>query len=479
MPIGAQGFAAKAAFRIEGLTTTYPTTTTIADSNAETLGAYDMIPLMSESLSEGHEFEMDNTVVGNAGISASDKVNIAVAGDIKCSLTYDGLTQLIYAAMGFEDPRAVATGDPEYLSPTALTSSASSGNTGWDDTGTPFASGDVGKFINVKTGTGEGGVRRIITFTDSNTVVISDAWATNPSNTNTGEMATAFRHFLEPDHQLLNELFESEDNYPTGGVGTSSDKKIRRGTFAVDKQISSHEFDALMLNGFTIEAKSGGSAIITFPAIGFNLDLRTSSRNSSSSTWNYTPSAHSSCAELNGGIAERAMFNDLVVRIDDWSNSVSLGSGDEVKLSEISITLNNNLEGGTRDAVSGLYAVEPARAEKHEVTFSMTMPRYEADDFLTDLKADTIKMADIIWTGGTISDSDTAKIEIFLFAFKWTSWKGNIDGPGLTPITLTGKCLIPTATSSGFPTLVKSDAEMAIRLTNRFPFNASRAQDGE
>lgn len=477
MALGA-GYKVQAAFRIEALQTTYPTTAAESDTVAETLGGYDQIPLLSEGLVEAHEYENDNTLLGKAGVPNSDKVNIAVAGDLSCSLAYDGLTAMIYAALGFIDPRAGGTGDPEFLSPTALAEGTSTSST-WNDSSTPFVSGNVGKYIRVKDGAAEGQVRRISVFNSSSDVTITPNWTVTPAG-GTAEMSDVFLHLIEPDHSLITRSFESEDNYPTGGVGVAGDTKVRRGTLAISKDVSVHEFSSVMFNGLTIEASSGQAGQITFPVIGFDLDLRTSSRNSSDSTWDFTTSPIASAAELKASIVERVIWNDLVIRIDDFSSSVSLGSGDEVKIDSLTFTMENGLTGDDRDAVSGLFAVEPARDGMRSVTLSLTMPRYEADTFLNKMKSDTIMMADIIWTGATISGSDAAKFELFIRSFKFTSvTPANVEGSGLMPLTFEAVCLIPTAAPSGMPTAIKSDSEFLIRLTNRFPFNLMRKQNEE
>ncbi|KKL58886.1 hypothetical protein LCGC14_2220890, partial [marine sediment metagenome] len=195
----AVGAFSKAAFRIESdrglVNATYPTTVAEADTEEVLLKSSDQINLLSESLKENLTFEQDVTLLGTPGIPNTDLVSILPTGSLEIRGFYDGLDAIIAAAMGFEKP--LATDSPIAQNSTALTSSASSAAGTWDDSGTPFASGDVGKFIRVTSRTAEGQVRRISGFTDSNTVTITPNWDVTPDNTTTAVMAQEWLHLFE------------------------------------------------------------------------------------------------------------------------------------------------------------------------------------------------------------------------------------------------------------------------------------------
>ena len=123
------GTLAKAAFRLEGksvsgtgmASTDYPqqpdTVSPHADEEEVLLKGSDLIPLLAESLEEEHQFELDETLNSSPAIGNMDRVALLGGGSVDVQGTYEGLDQLIAAAMGYEDPRAVATGSPIYVSP--------------------------------------------------------------------------------------------------------------------------------------------------------------------------------------------------------------------------------------------------------------------------------------------------------------------------------------------------------------------------
>lgn len=311
----ALGTTSKAAFRVEsdnGLVGgTYPISEATADTEEVLLKGSDLLPLISESISEERTYERDETIAGLAGAPGIDLVSILGGGSLELKGMYDGLDALIFCAMGFEDPD-VATGSPVAQSATDLTSSGSTAAGTWDDTGTPFtdAATDVGKFIKEDDAgdAASGQVRRISGFTDTNTVSVTGNWATTPGNGDTGVMALEWKHTYELARNMEDELWTVEDStYPTTGVGTATDRIFRRGTLGILKQSTTPWiFRSCMVNSMTISMQAGQSARFTFELIPFNLD-RASATNGAASAANWDWDHESALFDQN----EVMMFSDI------------------------------------------------------------------------------------------------------------------------------------------------------------------------
>ena len=483
------GTQAKLGFRGESdnglVSAVYPTTEATADAEEAVLGSSDLVPFLSESVNEEHQWEFDETLIGVAAINNMDRVGILGSGTIEVQGMYDGLDALIAMAMGFELPNAANS--PAAQNGTALTSSGATAAGTWDDSGTPFASGDIGKFIQTLdggTGAHEGQVRRITAYTDSNTVTIGGAnWQTNPVNTDTGTMAQEWLHLFELDNNLHDELFSVMDNdqswtYPTAGVGGATDLCIRRGTLGIEKnQTKPWIFRSCMVDSMTIKATAGAGVTFSFDLIPFNLD-RDSATNTASTTWAFD---HGATTLFTPSTNERIVFSDITqFWIDDYSASVSLSSADAYAVSEFTITLNNNLKVDDQDAVSTSWRTAPARGGFREITGSFTLPRYDSDTLITDLNAGNILMAHIKFQGSTIASS-ARYFEIYICSLKLTSVSAPVSGADVISLTFNFRALVPAAQPSGFPTQ-NQDAprsEMMIRTLNQNPYNIFRDQQRE
>ena len=490
MPNGL-GTNAKAAFRIEGSSITgpditnadYPTTEAEADTEEVLLDGYDLVPLLSEGVEEAYGYEPDNTLLGNASVQALDNISIEGGGSLECLGLYDGLDALIACALGFEAGRATAS--PDSVNPTALTGGSMAAGT-WVDAATPFASGDVGKFIRVTSGAGEGQVRRISAYNSTSSVDVTPNWDVTPSATNTAEMDQEYEHLFECSNRLSDELHASVDaSYPNGGVGDSSnDQILRRGTLGIRKQSTTPwVWRSVMVNSMSLQASAKSGLTASFDLIPFNLD-RASATNGADSddNWTFNESPLFTPSEN-----ERVLFNHLggngFLRIDTFANG-AMTSADEYGISEFNIQVNNNLKVDDQDSLSTPYRVEPARGGHREVTGSFTLPRYAADTFFAWLKADTILQMHVCFAGSTI-DSGQRKFEIFISSLKLSSGSSPVGGPDVLTQTFDFQAITPasapTFIASGNPTqiLTAPRSEIMIRTTNQNPFNMFRDQNKE
>ncbi len=499
------GALAKAAFKIEGgsktgtgpINTLYPqqpdTTTPHADEEEVLLKTSDQIPLLSESIENEHGFELDETLNGTPGISNMDRVSLMGSGPAECLGMYDGLNQLIACVTGFENPEA--TDSPADQNATALTGGAMAAGT-WVDSGTPFAAIDVGKFIRVTNGGGEGQVRRISGYTNTSTVSITPNWSVTPSAGHTAKMAEEFLHLYELAPQLDDILFATLDNnqnftYPTGGVGGATDLLVRRGTLGFLKQSNiPWIWRSCMINSMTISIVAGESMKISFDVLPFDLDQASNTNGANSAdAWAFTHGKPSSGSNAIFQPNQQILFNHMsgsgFMRIDTFAGG-AMTSADEYGFNSFTMTLNNNLKGDDQDALTGVYRTKPVRAGFREVTGSFSMPRYESDTFRDWAKAQTILQMHLLLSGSTIVSS-ARSFEIFISSMKIVKPTAPLSGANAITPTFDFRALIPVSAPTfiagglGNPTqiITKPRSEMMIRTLNQDPYNAFRDQQQE
>jgi len=474
------GILSKAGFRVESdqgmVSGAYPATVVQADTEEVTLQEYDLIPFTSEGIEEEHSFESAETLTGSPAYLDSDRVSLKGGGSLSCSMQYDGLTQLIACATGYSKPGG--SGSPGFLTSTALTAGTCTSTT-WVDSGTPFASSDVGRHIRITSGSGEGQVRRISAYSSSSSVTVTPAWSVTPSATNSAVMSGEFRHTFELAKTLHDQPWtDLYSSYPTGGVGTANDKIIRRGTYAVIKRSSTAPWvwRSCFVNSMGISASAGGGLTAEFDLMAFDVDRSSSTNTSGSeSNWKFHP--------VETGLEERAMFSDIeFFRIGAYDATTALTSSDEIGISEFSVTLNNALQGDTQDTVSGLYRAEPTRGGTREVSGSISIPRYDADTLIDYLNNDTKLMAHLRVSGSTM-DSNSKQLDIYINSLKLTNGSNPVSGAGALTQSFDFQAFVPNS-NAGYPGATASgqdsgDQELTIELINRFPFNPLQDQNGE
>ncbi len=484
------GALSKASFRVgsdlsmDG-SASYPTTETTADNEEMLLKSSDQLTFISEGVVEERRHELDETMTGTPATTNTDETAIMGGGPLELNGFYDGLDQIIGAVMGFEKPDS--DGSPVGQNTTALTASGAIGNSNWDDTGTPFASGDVGKFIKIDdTGSAAGSsVRRISAFTDSNTVTITPDWnspargnGVTPSAADTAVMDTEWLHTFECSNNLNLELWTDVFSaYDTTGIQAATDDIIRYGTLGFLKfSTTPWIWRAVMVNSITFRFAAGEGMTVSVDLVPFNLD-RASSTNGAASAANWAFDHGSAVFEAN----ERIVFSDIDhFRIDSFSTGSALTSADDYGISAFEMTINNNLKIDDMDVVSGKFRVEPTRSAHREITGSITLPRYNADTFFSWEAADTLLMAHLQSTGSTITSS-ARKFEIFINSLKLEAGKASISGAGVVQQTFNFRALSPTGQAASFPThiLTAPRSEVFIRTLNQNPYNVFLDQNQE
>ena len=473
------GALSKSAFRIESdqgmVTGAYPTTEATADAEEVLLKSSDLIPMRSEGVEERRGYQPIETLLGTPGIEGSDLTSIMADGPEELMGYYDGLDAIIACALGFE--LGNATDSPTAQNSQALTSTAS-GATSYKDAGNPFVSGDVGEFIKVTSGAAEGQVRRISAYVGVGEVTVTPAWDSIPANATTAVMAQEWLHTFELANHLHDELWTDEySSYPTGGVGTASDKILRRGTLGFLKwSTTPWVFRSAMINSLTIRLAPATGLVITAEYLAFNLD-RASATNGAASPDNWALDNASGLFVAN----ETIVFSDVdYFRVDSFANG-EMTSADNHGIDEFEITINNNLKGDDQSANTGSFREQPARNASREVTGRIRIPRYAADTFLDWHDADTILVGILSLSGSTIATS-ARNFKVFLPSFKLEAPSAPVSGPGIVPQSYAVRCVTPaSAPPTGFPTqnLTAPRSELMIQMLNQNPFSMLRDQNKE
>lgn len=269
-------------------------------------------------------------------------------------------------------------------------------------------------------------------------------------------IAGAYKHTFELSEHLHTESWTAGDGILAGSGYLAGDNKVRRGTLCTDKTIAIWEYISSMINAITIKGDSKGVRI-ELDLVPYNLG-RSSAVNTSSSTWS-----------IPNDDWESILFQDLVLWIDDYSDSVSLTDADAAGISEFEIKLENNLK-IEKDSLSGLYIAEPKREGKRLVTGSFTFPRYENNTFLSDLDDQAAQMAMLKLTGSQIAATGYYHtFWVWLPTLKFDKIDAPLGGPGMLAVTHTFTAELPAAVPSGFP--AQADKELLVQVQNDLDTN--------
>lgn len=484
----ALGTLAKAAFRLgsdQGMANaSYPISEATADAEETRLGGSDLIPMLSESMDEGVSVSFDETLIGTPAATGGSITSILPVGGVEIAGFYDGLDALLFAALGFEKPEA---GDgPVAQNATALTSTAS-GATSYKDGGNPFASGDVGKFIQITSGIAEGQVRRISAFVGAGEVTITPAWDSNPADATTAKMDQEWLHTFECANRLEDMLWtDLYSGYPTGGVGGATDQVLRRGDFGVSKNPATKPWmwRGCYVNSMTISLEAGQAMSITVEFLAFNLD-RDSATNIQSQLTEWDWDHNSTLFQVN----ERIMFADIQhFRLDDYSTGTALTSADDIGLKSFSLTVNNNLVADDQSVLSGKFRVQPVRSSHREVVGSFSLPRYGQNigdssdlDAFDEWRVDeTVLMANLKMQGTTIA-TVARYLNLWLPSLRITNVNKPVAGANVITQDVQFRCVEPAGQAASFPThnLTAPRSEVVIQTLNQSPWNQGRDQQKE
>lgn len=471
------GFRGRAAFRVNDRISTlsYPTTTALADSGAETMRAHDQIPILSETLAEDYQWETSPLLTGQGGISEQEIQARMGGGALVCPGHYLGLGPLIACTMGWEAHEAAGYHSPEYsesiqglnISDTAAQTSTT---TLIVCTNLDITEDLTGEWVRVLQPGSPSLVNDIIVrrisavSTPLNTITPVTALDHEP-DLRSFQIARGFRHKYEMGLDLAQEIMS---------YGEGFYKRNRCGTLCLYKTLSTHEFRGVMVDSMTIRAAPDG-VNFEFALIFFDLDMRTSGRNADPTGWNYSASPTLIRQE-------RVHFGDGVFRLGDYSTEQPLSDTNKRRISAFELTIANNLS-KFRDTESGFYLAEPSRSALRQVTGRITIPRLTDEALLTDMRGEVPKMADLIYTGSILPGLTSTKnqLELYLRYMVINKVVENITGPGLIEQHIDFTCLQPPGDPAGMPTETtgSDNSEAIIQLSNNDPFNAFMYQNAE
>ena len=157
------------------------------------------------------------------------------------------------------------------------------------------------------------------------------------------------------------------------------------GTFAWDKghhASSVWQADSCYVNSFTLSCSAGEAMTCSSDVIAYSLAIDGTTNNVSG------------LAALPSSGADLVIFSDFEFRIGDQAGA--LASADKVGINSFSISVSNNLsdpEQSTPDNASSHTAIkktiQPVRNGFREVTFEISLPRYNSDAFVDWLNNQT------------------------------------------------------------------------------------------
>lgn len=168
-------------------------------------------------------------------------------------------------------------------------------------------------------------------------------------------------------------------------------------TICFNKQTSNWEIVSGKFNTLGLSGEAGEKIMFSTDVIAYNL-LRTGDAG-------ITNAIAAVTGLSNTNQPTNITFNDLVFRIADQGDAIA--AADEYKISSFDFVMNNNLsepEFSTKENAGhtdNSLTLEPVRNGFREIEFSITLPRYESDQFFTWLNNNTPLQADLKFASGS------------------------------------------------------------------------------
>jgi len=250
-----------------------------------------------------------------------------------------------------------------------------------------------------------------------------------------------YRHLFEVDQQLstMTGWVAPDDGIDPSDV-LDGQRKVRRGTLAVVRELSVWEFLSTMLDELTLAwTVDGGTCTVSGPAYSVRRD---------SGVNTLTTMQH---AALPSGPS--VLLTQAVLRLAPYSVDTPLGNSHETGIRTWTCTLKNQLKGepGPR---TGLAAEEYERSGPPLLTGTFELPRYRADTLTEAWAATTLYMLDCKFTGPFIADS-AFRYQLNLYVPGLTLTHAAPTGPSVARATVPVQwtAVTPLAPPAGFPTM--------------------------
>lgn len=482
MPAGTPGlgYRSRAAFRLVG-NSSGSYLSAVGTPTPHTLGDFDLLPFLKEQIQATIESQLNDVLDGGAGYSDMNQIARNASGALELQGHYIGLDQIFAAALGWEGLR-LTTGtkeSPDFAGSLSCNGSLTTNATTNEliDTGANFPATLVGKYVRITDQNDTYAafpwqVRRIATRVSSTSLTVTPNWNGTPE-ANTGyEIGNIFQHVYECSKSMHSEAHADiyNDQY------VPYDYINRFGVVGIDKGVSVWEWQGAMVNKLKVKLDSSGLQI-TAELFVFWRDLRTTSRNSSASGWNYSPVSV---------IFNRINFADTSFMLKAHENA-DPDSGDAVGITSLEFELDNKLDGGLHTTSSGLYIAEPMRTGKRTVTGSFTVPRYVADTYLNNFTAGDLLMAELACTGPNVISGGSNALDYVKLRFLFRSMKIKVADVPVSDAGAIGQkydfqALQPPSQSGDdwpAPSTGADNSELMIITRNEYPFNPYMGQHYE
>ena len=253
----------------------------------------------------------------------------------------------------------------------------------------------------------------------------------------------AFRHLIEIDPMLAtSQGWAFGDGFRFGAEVNFGQRKVRRGTAAIARQVSVWEHLSAMVDRLTL---TGSLERVTCEVQLRSYSLSRASAVNTAAILTALPLAS----------APQVLFRHGVLRLGTFSAGTPLGSGNEVGVTDWQLVIDNRLRGvpGPRTALA------PEEFEKEglaEITLALTLPRYTSDQRFTDWATPTILMGDLKMTGPNIPGTSTAyQCNLYFPSLVLTEVTSPVQGSQVPGMTHQASMRVPTAAPAGFPTMFR------------------------
>ena len=451
------GTLAKAAFKKDaglsggGSPKTYPETPGGSD-----LGAGAQIPFTQEGLVKSITRSKDPSLVGAQSQPAAPIIAEPTAGPLTGRARWTGFERLFMLALGFELPNG-SDGSPMLIGTGEGTKTVTDATNA-----TPivvsvathgYASGDGVQIVGVTGNTAANGDWSIAVLTAGTFELVDSSGNGTYGGSPTAEKFLAAAHLFEGDDTLQDEAWAGRDGRDAGFDG--NDRKVRRGQFGIDKQVSDYVFGSSFVNKLTL---AGNPSEITL-----TVDLAPYKQ--------YRGSYNSASWTLASGSAAQVLFQQLEVKFG--SRGSAPGGLVAIRPSSFELTIDNKLKVDDQTTESGLQFEQPVRDGFREVKVKFEFPRYNSDLYLTTFDLDTEMALQMEFTGPTIASTggETYLWGFYMSSVRFDTATANVGGPGRLPINFEVYAERPVTTdvfaaTKYNGTSVNHDSELVVVVQN-------------
>lgn len=420
------------------------------------LGAGHKIPFTQESLTQGLVRSKDPSLVGAQATPAAPIVTKTTGGSEVGRARWRGMERFFAMVLGFElpngdngSPKLIGTGEGTKVVTDAtnatpiVVSVAAHG----------YSNGDGVRIVGVTGNTAANGDWAIAGVTGGTFELVDSSGNGAFGGSPTAEKYNADAHIFEGDETIQDEAWTTLDARNPGF--DAADRKVRRGQYGFDKQVSDWVFYNSFINKLTL-AGSPTEVTLTLDLVSY--DRVFGSYNSESWT-------------LASGSAAQVLFQQLEVKLGVRAGGE--GALATIRPASFELSIDNKLKTDDQTTESGVNPEQPVRDGFRETLLKLEMPRYNADTLPSLFDIDTEMAGKLVFTGPTIAGGSG---ESYLWGFFMSSLRFNADavniaGPGRLPETIEFFAERPVTTdifaaANYNGVSLKHDSELVVKVQN-------------